>query len=100
MLSRLDKGSKKWTEPVVVSWHEGWANQNPLLFRAPDGAIWLFHTTQRGGHDRTKDLVYALKSTDQGHTWSAPTTVFPQPGLYTRQPIVVFHLYPDKCPHS
>jgi predicted neuraminidase len=91
VLSRLDKGSKKWTEPVVVSWHEGWANQNPLLFRAPDGAIWLFHTTQRGGHDQTKDLVYALKSTDQGHTWSTPVTVFPQPGLYTRQPIVVFH---------
>ena len=31
----------------------------------------------------TKDLVYALSSTDQGHTWSTPTTVFPQPGLYT-----------------
>jgi predicted neuraminidase len=74
----------------VVSYHEDWANQNPLLFLAPDKTVWLFHTTQRGGHDQTKDLVYALKSTDEGHTWSAPVTVFPQPGLYTRQPLVVY----------
>lgn len=90
VLSRLSKGSKRWTEPVVVSYHAGWANQNPLLFLAPDKTIWLFHTTQRGGHDQTKDLVYALKSTDEGHTWSEPFTLFPQPGLYTRQPVVVF----------
>ena len=90
VLSRLPKGASKWTEPVVVSYHADWANQNPLLFLAPDGTVWLFHTTQRGGHDQTKDLVYALKSTDQGHTWSEPVTVFTQPGLYTRQPLVVF----------
>jgi predicted neuraminidase len=91
VLSRLPKGASKWTEPVVVSYHADWANQNPLLFLAPDGTVWLFHTTQRGGHDQTKDLVYSLKSTDQGHTWSEPVTVFTQPGLYTRQPVVVFH---------
>ena len=90
VLSRLPKGASKWTEPVVVSYHADWANQNPLLFLAPDGTVWLFHTTQRGGHDQTKDLVYALKSTDQGHTWSEPVTVVTQPGLYTRQPLVVF----------
>jgi predicted neuraminidase len=90
VLSRLSKSSNRWTEPVVVSYHADWANQNPLLFQAPDKTIWLFHTTQRGGHDQTKDLVYALKSTDEGHTWSEPVTMFPQPGLYTRQPVVVF----------
>jgi predicted neuraminidase len=90
VLSRLPKGSKKWTEPVVVSYHADWANQNPLLFQAPDKTVWLFHTTQRGGHDQTKDLVYALKSVDEGKTWSEPVTVFPQAGLYTRQPLVVF----------
>ena len=90
VLSRLPKGSSKWTEPVVVSYHADWANQNPLLFLAPDKTVWLFHTTQRGGHDQTKDIVYGLKSTDEGHTWSEPVTVFPQPGLYTRQPLIVF----------
>ena len=88
VLSRLPKGASKWTTPVVVSHHADWANQNPLLFLAPDGTVWLFHTTQRG--DQQKDIVYALKSTDQGHTWSGPVTVFPQLGLYTRQPLVVF----------
>lgn len=91
VLSRLNKGSNKWTTPVVVSYHADWANQNPLLFLAPDGTVWLFHTTQRGGHDQQHDIVYGLKSTDQGHTWSEPITVFPQEGLYTRQPLVVFH---------
>jgi predicted neuraminidase len=90
VLARLKNGSKKWTEPAVVSYHEDWANQNPLLFLAPDNTLWLFHTTQRGGHDQTKDLVYGLKSVDQGYTWSEPITVFPQVGLYTRQPLVVF----------
>jgi predicted neuraminidase len=89
VLSRLPKGAKRWTEPVVVSYHADWANQNPLLFLAPDKTLWLFHTTQRGGHDQTKDLVYGLKSLDGGHTWSEPITVFSQPGLYTRQPLVV-----------
>ena len=90
VLSRLPKGSSRWTEPVVVSYHADWANQNPLLFLAPDKTVWLFHTTQRGGHDQIKDIVYGLKSTDEGHTWSEPVTVFPQPGLYTRQPLIVF----------
>lgn len=89
VLSRLARGAKKWTTPIVVSHHADWANQNPLLFLAPDGTVWLFHTTQRG--DQQHDLVYALKSTDEGHTWSTPATLFPKPGLYTRQPVVVFH---------
>ncbi|WP_058186433.1 sialidase family protein [Terracidiphilus gabretensis] len=88
VVSRLSKGASKWTTPIVVSHHADWANQNPLLFLAPGGTVWLFHTTQHG--DQQKDIVYALKSTDQGHTWSEPTTVFPQLGLYTRQPLVVF----------
>ena len=88
VLSRLPKDSSKWTEPVVVSHHADWANQNPLLFLAPDKSIWLFHTTQKG--DQQHDIVYGLKSTDEGRTWSEPTKVFPQLGLYTRQPLVVF----------
>jgi predicted neuraminidase len=90
VLARLKKGSANWTVPVVVSHHADWANQNPLLFLAPDKSVWLFHTTQRSGHDQQHDIVYGLKSTDEGHTWTEPITVFPQEGLYTRQPLVVF----------
>ena len=91
VVSRLDRGSHRWTLPAVVSSRAGWANQNPVSFLAPDGRVWLFHTTQRAGHDQTKALVTAMVSEDQGHTWSDPTTVFPNPGLYLRQPLVVFH---------
>jgi predicted neuraminidase len=91
VMSRLDHGSKRWTGPQVVSYNPGWANQNPVAFLAPDGRVWLFHTTQEAGHDQTKDLVFALVSDDQGHTWSKPTTLFPNPGLYLRQPPIVFH---------
>ena len=90
VVARLRKGSTKWTEPVIASHHADWANQNPLLFLAPDKTVWLFHTTQKGGHDQQHDIVYGLKSTDEGHGWSEPITVFPQEGLYTRQPLVVF----------
>ena len=91
VMSRLDHGSDRWTQPVVVSYQPGGANQNPVGFLAPDGRVWLFHTTQKSGHDQTKALVYALVSNDQGHTWSEPTTVFPNPGLYLRQPLAIFN---------
>jgi predicted neuraminidase len=91
VMSRLDHGSNRWTQPAIVSNHPDWANQNPVSFLAPDGRLWLFHTTQKAGHDQTRDLVSALVSEDQGHTWSDPTTLFPNPGLYLRQPLVVFH---------
>lgn len=91
VLSRLDHGSARWTEPVVVSGRRGWSAQNPVLFRAPDGRIWIFHTSQRAGHDQTKDVVLGLSSTDEGRTWTQPAPLFPQLGLYLRQPPVVFH---------
>ncbi|MBT9332341.1 sialidase family protein [Paracidobacterium acidisoli] len=91
VMSRLDHGSKQWTRPVIVSNHPGWANQNPVAFLAPDGRIWLFHTTQLAGHSQKNDLVWALISADQGHTWSTPQTTFPNPGMYLRQPLVIFH---------
>jgi hypothetical protein len=62
-----------------------------VLFRAPDGRIWIFHTSQRAGHDQTKALILGLSSSDEGHTWGDPVTIFSQPGLYLRQPPVAFH---------
>ena len=37
----------QWSEPLVVSAHQGRSNQNPVLFRDPaDNITWLFHTSQ------------------------------------------------------
>src|ERR1700759_1036421 len=42
VMSRLDHGSNRWTQPAIVSNHPDWANQNPVSFLAPDGRLWLF----------------------------------------------------------
>ncbi len=90
-LSRLDHKSKRWGQPIIVAHRDNWANQNPVLFRTPDGKILLFYDSQQHGSSEATAVVNELISEDQGHTWSQPTTLFTQPGIYLRQPIVIFH---------
>lgn len=90
-LSRLDRKSKRWSQPIIVAHRDDWANQNPVLFRAPDGKVLLFYDSQKHGSSEATAIVDELISGDQGHTWSGPTTLFAHPGTYLRQPSVVFH---------
>jgi predicted neuraminidase len=90
-MSRLVRGSSKWSYPVILSHHSGWSDQNPVPFRAPDGKLWLFHTSQQAGKGQTTAIVYALTSNDLGHTWTVPAVIFSQPGTFIRQDLVVFH---------
>lgn len=88
-MSRLDHNSDHWSLPVILSNHPGWSDQNPVPFRAPDGRLWLFHTSQRAEKGQTTAIVYQLTSDDQGMTWTSPKTVFSQPGTFVRQPLIV-----------
>ena len=90
-LSRLDHKSTRWSQPIIVAHRDNWANQNPVLFRTPDGKILLFYDSQQHGSSEATAVVNELISEDQGHTWSQPTTLFTHPGIYLRQPIVIFH---------
>jgi predicted neuraminidase len=90
VLSRLDHGSHQWSQPEILARHLGWSDQNPVPFRAPDGRLWLFHTSQEAGKGQTTATVYELTSNDEGHTWSAPRVLFAEPGTFIRQPLVVF----------
>jgi predicted neuraminidase len=90
-MSRLENGASKWSYPVVLSEHSGWSDQNPVPFAAPDGNLWLFHTSQRAGKGQTTAIVYALTSSDLGHTWTVPAILFSRPGTFIRQDLVVFH---------
>jgi predicted neuraminidase len=90
-MSRLDKGSHQWTEPLIVSTHAHRSDQNPVPFLAPDGRVWLFHTSQAAGKGQTTSVVYQQTSDDQGHTWSEAQEIFPLPGSYVRQHLVIFH---------
>src|SRR4051794_33492581 len=88
VLSRLPAGSSEWTRPQVVDHHEGQSYQNPVLFEAPDGVLWLFHTTQGAGAGQANAKVLVAKSKDNGRTWSAPSGLFDQPGAFVRHPLL------------
>lgn len=91
-MSRLAPGARQWTPAVQLSHDAERSEQNPILFPAPDGTLWLLHTAQLSGHQNTA-VVRVRRSTDHGHTWSAPETLAEAPaGTFVRQPI---HVHSD-----
>ena len=78
----------RWSAPVRLSDDAERSEQNPILFPAPDGALWLLHTAQRSGHQDTA-IVRVRRSADGGASWSAPEALLPGSGLFVRQPVVV-----------
>lgn len=89
MLARLPKGSSQWSRPQVVDHHPGESYQNPVLFEAPDGPLWIFHTTQPAGEGQANAKVLVARSTHEGAHWTAPQVLFDLPGSFTRQPLVL-----------
>jgi predicted neuraminidase len=89
VMSRLAKGSKQWTRPRLIDHHAGESYQNPVLFAAPDGVLWLMHTTQGAGEGQANAKVLAAQSRDDGKTWSAPAALFEEPGAFVRQRLLV-----------
>ncbi|CAL9325717.1 exo-alpha-sialidase [Streptomyces sp. SudanB52_2052] len=88
--SRLAPGSDTWSEPVRLSADDTRSEQNPLLFPAPSGELWLLHTAQRAGHQDTAEVRLRV-SHDEGATWGPSRVLFPageQGGVFVRQPIV------------
>jgi predicted neuraminidase len=91
VMSRLNHGSHRWSQPVELSHRSGWSNQNPVPFRAPDGRLWLFHTSQKAGKGEGTAVMFYLTSDDEGRTWTTPKPLFQEPGSFDRQHLVVFH---------
>jgi predicted neuraminidase len=89
VVSRLAKGSKQWTIPIRVDHHVGESYQNPVGFQAPDGTIWLLHTTQAAGEGQMYSKVLVAKSRDNGQTWLGPEVLFDRAGAFVRQPLLV-----------
>lgn len=88
-MSRLKPGSRQWTKPRMIDSKAGWSYQNPVPFQAPNGTVWLFHSEQRALQGETHAHVLVLKSTNNGKTWTKPKMLFPQPGAFTRNPVVI-----------
>lgn len=88
-MSRLEPGASQWSEAVQLSSDPDRSEQNPILFPAPDGALWLLHTAQTAGHQDTS-VVRRRVSHDNGRTWGPTETLKDVPaGTFVRQPIQV-----------
>jgi predicted neuraminidase len=88
-MSRLEPGSTRWTAPVQLSDDPQRSEQNPILFPAPDGSLWLLHTAQVSGNQDTS-VVRRRVSHDNGRTWGPTETLGDAPaGTFVRQPIHV-----------
>lgn len=87
-LSRLVPGADRWSAPEKLSDDPDRSEQNPVIFVAPDGRVWLIHTAQTAG-DQDSSIVRCRISGDGGRTFGPVETLCEVPGTFVRQPIVV-----------
>lgn len=89
--SRLAAGADRWTDPVRLSDDPTRSEQNPVLFPAPDGTLWLLYTAQLSGNQDTA-IVRCRTSSDDGRSWGPIRTLFEGAdggGIFIRQPVLV-----------
>ncbi|MCL7378508.1 exo-alpha-sialidase [Streptomyces sp. 35G-GA-8] len=89
--SRLTPEAGGWSAPVRLSDDATSSEQNPVLFPAPSGELWLLHTAQRAGHQDTAEVRRRI-SRDNGVTWGPSRVLFPATsggGVFVRQPVAV-----------
>ncbi len=90
-LSRLPQGSDRWLDPVQLSFDAQRSEQNPILFHAPDGDVWLLYTAQLAGNQDSA-IVRRRVSHDGGQTWDEPAALLgddARAGVFVRQVPVV-----------
>ncbi len=87
--SRLKKGKKKWTRPVVIADTPFLSEGNPVVWQAPDSLVWLFYV-QRYGETWSESRIKGKISKDRGKTWSDSFMVAFEQGMMVRaRPIVL-----------
>ena len=86
-LSRLPAGTNRWLDPVQLSFDSTRSEQNPILYTAPNGDVWLLYTAQLAGNQDTAEVRRRI-SRDGGETWGEPTPLFgadAPTGVFVRQ---------------
>lgn len=88
--SVLASGADQWGPVQILSDDPAHSEQNPVIFTAPDGAMWLFHTSQPAGNqDRCRIRMARLHRdglrlhADQGRFLDLPR------GCFVRAPLVL-----------
>lgn len=87
-MSRLAPGSTTWSAPEKMSDDPAKSEQNPLVFKAPDGKIWLIFTSQTSGN-QDGAVVKRQISEDGGLTFGPVDILCDSPGTFVRQPVIV-----------
>jgi predicted neuraminidase len=80
-----------WSTPVRLSDDPDRSEQNPVLWSAPGGDVWLLYTAQRAGNQDSAEVRRRV-SADGGVTWGDPETLFAPDevgGVFVRQPPIV-----------
>lgn len=91
-MSRLEPGAPRWSPALQLSDDPERSEQNPVLFPAPDGRLWLLHTAQLSGNQDTA-IVRRRISLDNGRSWGPTETLADIPtGTFIRHPI---HVHSD-----
>jgi predicted neuraminidase len=87
-MSRLASDSSVWSAPEKMSDDPQKSEQNPLVFTAPDGKVWLIFTSQTSGN-QDGAVVKRRISDDGGRTFGPVDILCDSPGTFVRQPIIV-----------
>jgi len=87
-MSRLAPSAKVWSQPEKMSDDPTKSEQNPLIFSAPDGRVWLLYTSQTSGN-QDGSIVKCRISADGGKTFGEVRVLCDIPGTFVRQPITV-----------
>ncbi len=88
--SRLKKGSRKWTKPVVIAQDPFRSLGNGVVWQAPDGVVWLFYVV-RYGATWSSSRVQAKVSHDNAQTWSDAFPLVEQEGMMVCNRPIVLH---------
>lgn len=86
--SHLPAGADQWSSEVKLSDDPARSEQNPVLFETPTGELWLLYTSQDFGNQDTS-VVRRRISADNGATWGPIDTLFDEPGIFIRQPLIL-----------
>lgn len=88
LISSLEQNTKEWSAPIVLNGHPEKSEQNPILFKNPNGEIWLVYTAQDLIFQDSAVVNYRI-SKDEGKTWSDVETLFSEEGSFVRNPPVI-----------
>jgi len=84
-MSRLEPGADRWSAALRLTDGGGPLEQNPVLFVAPGGEVWLFHTSQPGGRQDECE-IFSRRSADGGHSFGPSQRLGDFRGVFVRQP--------------